>query len=153
VTVPIGLRRLAYRGAHTALRAYWFVRRPRVEGVKCVLTSGQQVLLVRHTYGRRDWDLPGGAVKRGEPPLSAAQREMHEELGIDIGDWVSLGPVLASAYHRRDRMHCFQAELDDEDLTVDRGELAAVKWFERAELPPDLNGNVPQILARVGGHR
>jgi 8-oxo-dGTP diphosphatase len=152
VILPTGLRRLAYRGAHTALRGYWFVRRPQVEGVKCVLTSREQVLLVRHTYGRRDWDFPGGAVKRGEPPATAAQREMHEELGIDIDDWISLGPVFATAYHRRDRMHCFQAELDDPRLTVDGGELAAVGWFRRASLPPDLNGNVPQILARAEDH-
>jgi 8-oxo-dGTP pyrophosphatase MutT (NUDIX family) len=152
VTLPIGLRRLAYRGAHTVLRAYWYVRRPPVQGVKCVLTSREQILLVRHTYGRRDWDLPGGAIRRGEPPAAAARREMHEELGIEIDDWVPLGAVLAIAYHRRDKMHCFRAELDDPRLTIDRGELATVGWFHRAGLPPDLNEHVPSILARLEEH-
>ena len=41
------------------------------------------MLLVRHTYGPRAWDLPGGAIKRGEPPIDAARREMDEELGLD----------------------------------------------------------------------
>jgi 8-oxo-dGTP pyrophosphatase MutT (NUDIX family) len=143
---------LGYRWAHTALRGYWFVRRPKVEGVKCVLRSNGQVLLVRHTYGRRDWDLPGGAVKRREPPVAAARREMHEELGVDIEDWTALGPVLEVAYHRRDRMHCFQAELEDPRLTVDHGELAAVGWFTPAELPSGLPGHVPRILARAQEH-
>jgi 8-oxo-dGTP pyrophosphatase MutT (NUDIX family) len=152
VTLPTELRRLAYRGAHTALRGYWFVRRPEVEGVKCVLTSGERVLLVRHTYGRRNWDLPGGTVKRGEPPATAAQREMREELGVDIHDWTPLGPLFAADYHRRDRMHCFQAELEDPRLTVNDAELAAVAWFTRSDLPPDLSDNVRQILGRVAEH-
>ena len=147
------LRRFAYRCAHTALRGYWFLRRPRVDGVKCVLTSGEQILLVRHTYGRREWDLPGGAVKRGELPVSAAQREMHEELGVEITDWTSLGPMVGTAYHRRDSMHCFQAELRQRELAIDRGELDAVAWFARARLPDELSGYVPRILARVEARR
>jgi 8-oxo-dGTP diphosphatase len=149
VRLPIGLRRFLYRWGHAAMRGYWFVRRPRVQGVKCVLSSGEQILLVRHTYGRREWDFPGGLVKRDEPPLDAARREMHEELGVVIEDWVSLGAMETIVYHRLDNMHCFRAELDDPRLTIDRGELAAVGWFTRTELPPDLSGHVPRILTRV----
>jgi 8-oxo-dGTP diphosphatase len=138
-----------YRWGHTALRAYWFVRRPRVQGVKCVLSSGEQILLVRHTYGRREWDLPGGLVKRDEPPIDAARREMHEELGVEIETWVPLGAMQTIVYHRLDNMHCFQAELADPRLTIDRGELAAVGWFTRTGLPPDLSGLVPTILTRL----
>jgi len=153
VSLPLGLRRLAYRTAHRALRGYWFLRRPEVDGVKCVLTRGELILLVRHTYGRREWDLPGGAVKRGERPVDAAEREMSEELGVEIRNWVALGAVHARAYHRRDRLHCFQAELADPRLTVDGAELAAVRWFGAGELPADVSGHVPAVLARVDGHR
>ncbi len=71
--------RVAWRGVQ--LRAMLWRRSS--SGVKCVLTHGEQVLLVRHTYGRRHvWYLPGGGVHRGEPPLRAAAREMEEELGL-----------------------------------------------------------------------
>jgi 8-oxo-dGTP diphosphatase len=149
VPSKLGVRRLGYRFAHTALRGYWFVRRPRVEGVKCVLTTGRQVLMVRHTYGRREWDLPGGAVKRREDPLITARREMREELGIEIDDWRPLGQVFASDYHREDAMHCFQADLADPQLRFDRGEIAAAGWFDRDRLPAELNPHVRDILARV----
>ena len=73
------LYRVAWRGVQ--LRA--LVWRRRGDGVKCVLTHGGEVLLVRHTYGRRDtWYLPGGAVRRDEPPPRAGAREMEEELGL-----------------------------------------------------------------------
>jgi 8-oxo-dGTP pyrophosphatase MutT (NUDIX family) len=131
------------------LRAYWFVRRPRLTGVKCVLTDGDQVLLVRHTYGSRSWDLPGGGLKRDEPPLTAARRETHEELGVRVDDWVALGEVSASMHHRRGTLHCFQAELHEPGIRMDPGELAAVSWFPRHSLPSDLRLHVPRILART----
>jgi 8-oxo-dGTP pyrophosphatase MutT (NUDIX family) len=142
--------RLGYRCAYAALRVYWFARRPQVDGVKCVLTDRGRVLLVQHTYGDRGWDLPGGSLKRGELPIEAARREMGEELGVVIDDWVPLGRLLANMHHRRDTMHCFQAELRDSHITMDQGELAAVKWFSRRDLPAGLGENVRRILARTG---
>ena len=80
--VTLTLRRLGYRIAYRVLQVFWFVDAPPKQGVKCLLTCHDRVLLVRHTYGSRAWDVPGGAIKRGEPPLTAARREMGEELGL-----------------------------------------------------------------------
>ncbi|HEY3690485.1 MAG TPA: NUDIX hydrolase [Pseudonocardiaceae bacterium] len=43
-----------------------------------------RVLLVHTTYGARLWELPGGGLEPGEYPAPAAQREVAEELGLDI---------------------------------------------------------------------
>jgi 8-oxo-dGTP pyrophosphatase MutT (NUDIX family) len=143
--------RLGYRAAYTAMRAYWFVLRPEVSGVKCVLLNQGRVLLVRHTYGDPRWDLPGGSLKRGELPVDAARREMSEELGVEIEAWTSLGRLTSTMDHRHDTMHCFAAELPGEEVTMDPGELAAVSWFSRRELPLDLGWHVRRILARTAG--
>lgn len=147
VHLPTALRRAGYRAAYNVLRVYWFVRRPEVRGVKCVLTKGDRVLLVRHTYGERRWDLPGGRMRRDEPGINAARREMHEELGVLIEDWAPIGIVSGTAEFRRDRMQIFQADIRDGEIELDRGELATGHWFARRELPADVASYVPQILA------
>jgi len=147
--LPVALRRRVYRLAYAVLSVYWFLTRPSTHGVKCVLTDGERVLLVRHTYGRPEWELPGGAIKSGEDPGEAARREMHEELGVAIDNWGSLGEVAGRARHRRDTLHCFHAEIDDPALTLELGELYTAHWFPRADLPADIGQYVHPVLSRL----
>ena len=150
--LPVGLRRLAYRLAYAVLSVYWLLTRPSTHGVKCVLTDGELVLLVRHTYGGPEWELPGGTMKSGEDPMHAARREMHEELGVAIDGWRSLGEVAGRAQHRRDTLHCFHAELDNPALTIDLGELYEAQWFPHGRLPPDIGQYVHPVLSRLEKH-
>jgi 8-oxo-dGTP diphosphatase len=53
-------------------------------GAACALFDGDQVLLVRHTYGRLNWELPGGVSLPGEDPAATARRELREETGLDL---------------------------------------------------------------------
>ncbi len=149
MTISVRIRRLGFQVAHRLLRLWWLIRRPAMYGVKCVLTDGDKVLLVRHSYGRSEWDLPGGGIKRRERPLDAARREMEEELGIQTDGWHSLGEAWATIYHRRDTLYCFRAEVSSPELSVDRAELADARWFPRGDLPPDLGKYVRRLLARV----
>jgi 8-oxo-dGTP pyrophosphatase MutT (NUDIX family) len=121
--------------AYAGLRGYWFIKRPHTSGVKCLLTDGGLVLLVKHTYGSRAWELPGGAVKSGEAPAATARREMQEELGLDVDSWQPLGQIELAIDHRRDVIHCFLAEVHAPTLTLDLGELSEAQWFDRAQLP------------------
>ena len=54
-------------------------------GAACaVFDPDGRVLLVRHTYGARNWELPGGGSQPGEDPRATARRELLEETGLDI---------------------------------------------------------------------
>ncbi len=146
----IKVRRAAIRCAYIGLRLYWFVFRPKVVGVKCVVRHDDDVLLVRHTYGPPIWDLPGGTVRRRrEAPVDAARREMREELGRQIDDWQSLGQLFTAGSHHRDDLHLFQASVGDPQLDIDLIELAQAHWFRRDQLPPDVGRLVGEILARA----
>jgi 8-oxo-dGTP pyrophosphatase MutT (NUDIX family) len=146
----IRARRLAYRIAAQLLR----VLRPLVPidwgGVKCVLTDGDQVLLVRHTYGSRQWDLPGGGRHRGERSIDAARREMHEELGLIIDDWRALGQLRARIERHRQTIDVYGAELSSPTLELDLGEIEVASWFARDRLPPDTARFVAPILTGAG---
>jgi 8-oxo-dGTP pyrophosphatase MutT (NUDIX family) len=148
VELPIAFRRFAYRAAYRGLQLFWFVARPQKSGVKCVLTHGDRVLLVRHTYGHRAWDLPGGSIKRHELPLSAAKREMGEELSVQSAAWQPLGELHGTMDRRRDTVHCFHATLATPAIKIDRGELEAAQWFLRTQLPARLGVYVVPIVSR-----
>jgi len=53
-------------------------------GAACaIFDSDGRVLLVHHTYGRLNWELPGGGSDAGEAPDETARRELLEETGLD----------------------------------------------------------------------
>lgn len=147
--LSVRLRRSAYRLAFLVLRAWWLVRRPAVRAVKCVLTDGERVLLVRHTYRRAEWDLPGGALKRHEPPIRGARREIREELGLSLEELEPLGEVWTSIHRCRNTLHCFRAEVSAPALHLDYGELEAAAWFHRDQLPPNVSALLRPILDLV----
>jgi 8-oxo-dGTP diphosphatase len=52
-------------------------------------------ILLCETRFKSDWELPGGIVEPGEPPRVGAERELREELGVDlpvgrllVADWM-----------------------------------------------------------------
>jgi ADP-ribose pyrophosphatase YjhB (NUDIX family) len=149
-SLPVPVRRIAYRVAHALLRAYWRVARPRTRGVKCVVREGDAVLFVRHTYGnRRQWELPGGGIKRGEDPRDTAAREAREELGLDLEDWRALGSVEAYGYGKRTTVICFEGLAPDRALTIDAGEIEEARWFDLAQLPVPLGLDARVVLERL----
>ncbi|MCW5603718.1 MAG: Nudix family hydrolase [Burkholderiales bacterium] len=60
----------------------------RVEVVAGVITRPDgRFLLAQRPAGKvyaGYWEFPGGKVERGESPVDAIRRELHEELGIDV---------------------------------------------------------------------
>src|ERR1700752_3819420 len=109
---PVPIRRLTYRAGYRVLQVVWLFTHPHVRGVKCLITDEDRLLLVRHTYGHGWWDIPGGAMGRGEPPQQGARREMNEELGLSKAlEWEPVCEIRVYSEHRHDTLHCFRAEL------------------------------------------
>ena len=58
----------------------------RFASVGAIVLRDNEVLLVRHTYGRAAGKLlnPSGFIRQGEMPYEALKREVLEETGIEI---------------------------------------------------------------------
>jgi 8-oxo-dGTP diphosphatase len=143
---PVPIRRLVYRVGYHVLQVTWRLTGHHPQGVKCVLSDGDRILLVRHTYGRRWWDLPGGSIRRGEAPGEAARREMAEELGVTGVDWECVGEVGVSNGQRTDHLHCFRGRMAAPEIRIDPGELAEARWFAADDLPPGHSPHLGVIL-------
>ncbi len=55
----------------------------RIGAAAVVLDGRGHVLLVRHTYGHLNWELPGGASEPGETVAETALRELREETSLE----------------------------------------------------------------------
>jgi len=133
--IPTPLMRLAYRFGIHVMRVYWFIARPRTRGVKVVLRNDGRVLLVRHTYGDRDWDLPGGTANRNEDPADTVVREMREELGVSPMTLRAMRATNWRPSRKRDEVTLFVADVPDRELRVEAAEIAATRWVSPDAIP------------------
>jgi 8-oxo-dGTP pyrophosphatase MutT (NUDIX family) len=148
-TLRVRLERLAYRVAYRLISVFrWIAPSIGRPGVKCVLTHGQEVLLVRHTYGGSGiWQLPGGGARKGEDPVEVARREMREELGVEASSWERLPSVDPHLRRLLPRVSCLRGEVADRTLTPDPVEIAEARWFHRGALPARLGSDAALVLA------
>ncbi len=80
------------------------------------------------------WAVTGGSALTGEDPLTAAQRELREELGYDA----EAGELQRIACLRRTNSFCnvFAVYLDKqpEDFVLQKEEVSAVRWCSSRRL-------------------
>ena len=148
--LPVPLRRAFYRVAFIVLQVVSRVFHPRTRGVKCLVVHDGRVLLVRHSYGPKQWDLTGGFCRRREDFADAARREVVEELGVEIARLTDLGEKLRGLYGRHETLRLFRIDVDAADVEIDAGEIAEVRWCPRDELPAPRSELVDVALERDG---
>ncbi len=137
--IPASVHRALLPTAHSVRRRWRkLVKRP-LRGVSVVLTDAKgDVLLVRHTYGRPSWALPGGGLSRSEDPLDGARRELFEELALDLPDLELIGEldeVISGSPHQA---YVFAANCDSTPRP-DRREIMEARFFDPAHLPHDVS--------------
>jgi len=87
--------------------------RPFFEVGAAVVIHGSKVLLAKRTGGDLDslWEFPGGKLENGESAAQAVERELVEELNLEVNAHERL-LVLEHAYPDKDiRLHFVRCEL------------------------------------------
>ena len=100
-----------------------------------ITDEGGRVLLVKHTYGRRNWELPGGGAEAGESAAETAVREVREETGLQV----SVERLAGVYYEREADMHHFVFVCrqlgDSETPHPDRVEISECRYWPPDALP------------------
>jgi ADP-ribose pyrophosphatase YjhB (NUDIX family) len=127
-----------FRVADRARRVVWRVFGPRTVGVRgLVIDADGRVLLVRHTYGRAYWHLPGGGVKRRESLVAGLHRELREEAGVIVtGPVTLLGTYSSLTEGKSDHISVFEVARYVRQQSAS-GEISDIALFAPGDLPED----------------
>lgn len=107
---------------------YWRMFRPVHTGVKIVINCQDKILFVQHSYGRKEWSLPGGGVKKGEKLEDTAKREVREEVGIQLDTVIEKGSFLYEGEGKRVTIFVFTGEVEDLYYKIDNFEIQNASW-------------------------
>ena len=103
-----------------------------------IVDEGRRVLLVRHSYGRRNWEIPGGISEAGESAETTARREAREELGVEIEIDRLSGVYWEPGWQGIGGHHfVFRARLADAAVprAADADEILEFRWCSAETLP------------------
>jgi mutator protein MutT len=138
----------------TAVEPEQLSPRPRIRrGVVGVVRQDRQLLLIRRAFNVSKggcWCFPGGHVEPGETPRNAVQRELREELGLEVIPLRRFGAV--RVLDTRHILAVWRVELIGGALRPDPREIADVRWLTAAAvraLRPSLPSN-ERVLELLG---
>jgi ADP-ribose pyrophosphatase len=77
------------------------------------VTKDNQIVLIkqyRHATGEIHWEVPGGAVHRGEDPKLAALRELEEETGYTSSELIKVADNYPNPALQDNKIHTYLAK-------------------------------------------
>ncbi len=98
----------------------------------------------RHMAGR--WEFPGGKLEKGESPEDAVEREIREELGLDVRAG-RIYQAIAYSYPEKDVLLLFYAAavVSGEPRPIEEAE---IRWVTVAELDGYAFAPVDEMLVQ-----
>ncbi len=133
-------------------------RNPKPCGCAVALDGGRVLLLLRaRDPDARTWTIPGGFCEAAEHPMQAAERELHEEVGLRgratayLGTWMdTYGEPDADGLAVHTAVSGYLVALDDPAATPQPAPEEAIdaRWFALDALPEALAfpAHVPAMI-------
>jgi argininosuccinate lyase len=109
------------------------------------IARDDSILLVRQSYGRRYWSLPGGSMEPGESVEQAAIREAKEETGLDVRLTRLVGVYSKPA---QDALAvCFEAEVVGGSIHEATDEAVECGYYPADALPEPIRAHLVERVA------
>ncbi|REE68747.1 ADP-ribose pyrophosphatase YjhB (NUDIX family) [Paenibacillus taihuensis] len=99
-----------------------------------ILDAEGRILLVKHNYGKFNWEIPGGLSEKDESAEDTAKREVFEETGLEV----TVGRLTGVYYESAHDMHHFAFICtinDNQEPQPDAKEVTECKYFSIDDLP------------------
>ncbi len=144
--IPAPLHRLALKIAHDLRNRQRSVSGKTRDGVSVIGRDFDgQVLLVRHSYGPKEWFFPGGGIGNGETPEAAARRELLEETACEIEGLKLVGTIEETLSGAPHTAHIFDGVISDMP-EADGREVVEARFFPTHSLPEPLSARTRERL-------
>lgn len=136
--LPSSVRRIALRVTNTKFT---------VTAAAIIFNEDHEVLLLKHRFRPGSgWGLPGGFLKPGEQPLNALQRELQEEIAMQIHQ---VEIFWARSFERPQQVEVvFRAKALNEPV-LQSIEIESVRWFRSDNLPEGLPRDQKLLVERA----
>lgn len=117
--------------------------------VAALIVRGGRLLIARRPEGRHmagRWEFPGGKLEKGESPEDAVEREIREELGLDVRAG-RIYQAIAYSYPEKDVLLLFYAAavVSGEPRPIEEAE---IRWVTMAELDGYAFAPVDEMLVQ-----
>jgi A/G-specific adenine glycosylase len=94
------------------------------------------------------WEFPGGKQQAGEDLAACLQREVYEELGVQVAVGKHLGVYRHAYTHFRVTLHAFECQLVS-NMALKLSEHEAVRWVSPQELSQYPMGRIDRKIAKL----
>lgn len=106
----------------------------KIEVVAGIVCRENKILATQRGYGefKDGWEFPGGKMEAGETGVEALQRELREELDMEVVVGDLLETVEYDYPHFHLTMHCYLCQLAKEEFVLKEHE--AARWLGKNQL-------------------
>ena len=120
-----------------------------IQAASALIIYGDKILFVRSDTTKEQWGFPGGKQMGCETLQQTAEREINEELSLEIKIKSELGSYIYTSRNRTFHIKCFIAESKCLDFREDPDEIIEAKWCTLEEaLALNLTSTTREALDR-----
>lgn len=131
---------------------FLFFLKQKTMGARALVISGDQVLLVKHSYMPK-WYTVGGGIDKSETPVEAVRRELWEEVGIQCVEAPKLFGVYHNGFEKRDDFVVLYIVTKFIQIPMKSPEILDAQWFSVHALPEEISPATQRRIEEYLGER